>query len=619
MGIEIFNGSTWVSNNDPEIYNGSSFVNIQKGEVFNGSGWNTFYNRFDGTINTPTLTLSSNTVSAITVRVTLSTGSPYKTRVTVGMGLSAFYKPTTPAVGAIDQTQSFTGLTANTTYSFYALATYYDATTDEVVGTSETIFKDFATDAYALTVPTTPVNTSRGQNALNFEATSNANYSTNASTAYIQFELEAFDIFTGWYYVATENSSNLPSDDVGETKQVTFANLISGSTYRCRARTVYSTVDENSSWSAYSDNVTTKQPVAKSTGLMSGNNTTYLSSSFISATSSITDNPASNASDGNFTSVWISDPVSSTSSASESRTGLQAVRIFGGLEVTPGTEFSGSSAPTATLTGVTGLRFQSTRLHIFGTTNPKTVHIFFNRLIPYTSDFGNSVTLSGFTAYNIANGSYTISTATTVTLGGVTYWRIGFSINSATNTGTAASPTFVTAYMTGVTLSINKPNAVAPSSLQTNATSGNIKSITFSDTGTAFGLCDAVGGTLTRNYTAVTYKASGNETVYLSFRPNSVDYSTPRMTTSNHLRVKNGPGARTIAASINGTSLGSLAFTSEQTRDFSIPSQINTLYDAYLGGNYFTVTLTVPRLDSGFGWYAQIYETQISYTYTVIE
>lgn len=619
MGIEIFNGSTWVSNNDPEIYNGSSFVNIQKGEVYNGSGWNTFYNRFDGTINIPTLTLSSNTVSTITVRVTLPTGSPYKTRVTVGMGLSAFYKPATPAVGAIDQTQSFTGLTANTTYSFYALATYYDATTDEVVGTSETVFKDFSTDAYALTVPTTPTNTSRGQYALNFEATSNANYSTNVSTAYIQFELEAFDIFTGWYYVATEDSSNLPSDDVGGAKQVTFANLTSGLTYRCRARTVYSTVSENSSWSAYSDNVTTKQPVAKNTGLMSGNNTTYLSSSFISATSNITDNPASYASDGNFSSVWISDPVSSTSSASESRTSLQAIRIFGGAQITPGTEFSGSSASTATLTGVTGLRFASSRIWIFGTTNPKTVYIYFTPVIPYTSTFASSVSLSGFTTRGIANGTYTILSVDTPTISGQTYYRVRFSITGATNTGSSTSPTIHTGYMTGNSLSINKPNAVAPSSVQTSPISGNITSITFTDNGSAFGLCDAVGGTLTRNYTAVTYKTSGNETVYLSFRPNSVDYSTPRMTTSNHLRVKNGPGARTITASINGTSLGSLAFASEQTRDFSIPSQINTQYDAYLGGNYFTVTLTVPRVDSGFGWYAQVFETQISYTYTVIE
>lgn len=619
MGIEIFNGTTWVSSSDPEIYNGSTFVNIDKGEVYNGSNWNTFYQRFSGTANEPTLTLSSNTVNSITVRVTLPTGSPYKTRITVGTGLSAFNKPTTPAVGAIDATQSFTGLTPDTTYSFYAQATYYDSITDEVLGISNTVFRDFSTLAYVITTPTTPVNTSRGQNALNFQAESNANYSINASTAYIQFELEAFDIYYGWYYVATENSSNLLSNDTNQAKQVTFANLTSGFTYRCKARTIYPTINKNSNFSAYSSNTTTTQAVAKNTGLMPVTNTDYLFTGSVVASSQLSYDPASDASNGNFDDVWTSDPVASTYYTSEGRTSLEAVRVFGGLQVTPSTEFSGSSASEAALTGVTGLRFTSSRIYITGTTNPKTVYIYFLSAIPYTSSFAPSVSLSGYSTRGIPNGTYTITSALTVSLSGTTYYRIGFSISGATNTGTITNPTIHTGYMTGNTLSVNKTTQVAPNSVQTSPISGNITSITFADTGAAFGLCNAVNGTLTRYYTAVNYKTSGNETVYANFAPKSSTYSTPRITTSNILRVKNGPGARTISASINGTSLGSLSFSSEQIRDFSIPSQINTQYDAYLAGNYFTVTLTVPRVSTAFGWYSQIYEIQLSYTYTVIE
>jgi len=617
MGIEIFNGSTWVSNNDPEIFNGSSFVNIEKGEVYNGSGWNTFYQRFSGTVNTPTITLESRTLTSITVRVALPNGSPYKTQVLVYRDtnpLGAAYVPTTAAVGAISGTKTETGLSVNTSYTFSAYAIYYDASTNEQVSNSTTVSQTFSTLNYAITVPTTPVNTSRGQYALNFESTSNANYSTNVSTAYIEFQLEALDIFSGWYYVATKDSSNLSSNDLNESKQVTFGSLNSGITYRCKARTIYSTISQNSSWSAYSSNVTTLQTVVKNTGLMSSNNTTYLNSGFALSSSELSSNPASDGSNNNFSDNWISDPVSSTKTVSESRTVTSLTRVFGLLKASVSTAFSGGTANTAALSGVTALRYNGPRVYTFNFGASRFTWLYFLSDIPYKSTFSNLVTLGNFSSSLAINGSRLIG-GESIQSG---YFVRIFQIPGAGLTGSQSNPTITSGYLQGSSLSSNKSQQT-PHSVETDS-NGNIVAILFNDTGTTFPTAESVGGTLTRYYTTTTYKGSGNETLNVYFQPKSGTYSTPRMISgSNHLRVKNGSGARYIAASINGTSLGSLYFESDQTRDFTIPSQINLQYDAYLGANYFTASLTVPRVDSGFGWYASIYETQISYSYSALE
>lgn len=315
MAIEVWNGSGWNNVSDPEIYDGANYVNIQKGEIYNGSGWSTFYQRFSGTVNTPTITLNSRTANSIIVNVTLPTGSPYKTQVTVYRttnALGASNIPASPAVGAISGTKAETELSPNTSYTFSAYATYYDATTNELLQQSATVSETFSTLAYIITTPTTPSNSARTSSSLSFESTSNANYSTNNSAAYIEFEFYQLDAFSGWVYYTSINR-NLLNNDSSQTLTATITGLSMGTTFRCRARTVYSSISETSPWSAYSAAVATKQYVTKyipsSTTFAAGNNSTHFSDFASSGTSfKDTNRTYSDGSDGDTGTEWMSNP-----------------------------------------------------------------------------------------------------------------------------------------------------------------------------------------------------------------------------------------------------------------------------------------------------------------------
>jgi len=628
MTIQIKTGlgaNDWTTVTNPQIKTGpgaNDWSSVNKGEIKTGAGandWTTFYQRFSGATN-PTITSSSKTFTSVTVRV--QTSNPERKRVIVYRGtdlgtVQAFpLAENSPTSSSIDQTFTFSGLTDNTSYTFYCYTNFY-AEDGTFIESSETVSVTVTTSAYTITTPTTPTNTSRGQNALNFEATSNANYSTNVSTTYIEFELEALDIFSTWYYVASENSTNLTANDSDQDKQVTFANLTSGTTYRCRARTVYSTISKNSGWSAYSTNITTLKTVVKSTGFVSSNNTDHLSSGVIIASSEFTpDWPKSNASNNNFNDQWFSYPWASITDSSEARTVVNAARGFGVLVVTPTTAFTGGVADEAQLSGVTNVRYTSVRVWTRNTGFGRAVTLYFLSDVPFGA--GTTVTLSGFTSLNI-DGSRTISGVDTYSPEpGVIFYRKTFFLNTAVLTGNEANPTiYLNAYAQIGSFSTNKTKQ-APFSVTTNS-DGNITNIAFSDSGTVFPNARLVNGTLTRYYKTYTPKGAGSETLNVLFQPKSTYTNSRMISGSNHLRIKNGGQARTITASINGTSLGSLAFTADETKDFAIPSQITPLYDAYLGQSYFNVALSVPRIVTAYGYYATIYEVQISYSHNVLE
>jgi hypothetical protein len=628
MTIQIKTGAganDWSTVTNPQIKTGAGandWVNVNKGEIKTGTGandWTTFYQRFSGATN-PTITLSSKTFTSITVRV--QTSNPERKRVIVyrGNDLSTVQSfplaENSPTTSSIDQTFTFSGLTDNTSYTFYCYTNFY-AEDGTFIESSQTVSLTVSTLSYTITTPTAPSNTSRGQYALNFEATSNANYSTNASTAYIQFELEALDIFSGWYYVATENSTNLTSNDNDQSKQVTFANLTSGTTYRCRARTVYSTISKNSGWSQYSANITTLKTVVKTTGFVSSNNTTHLSSGVIIASSEFTpDYPASKSSNNNFDDQWLSYPWSSITDDSESRTVVNGARGFGVLVVTPTTAFTGGVADDAKLDGVTNVRYTGVRVWTRNTGFGRLVTLYFLSDVPF--GLNTTVTLSGFSNLNI-DGSRTITGVDQYSPEpGIIFYRKSFFLSTAVLTGSESNPTiFLSAYAQIGSFSTNKTKQ-KPYSVTTN-TDGNITNITFSDSGTDFPNARLVNGTLTRYYKTYTPKGSGSETLNVLFEPKDT-YTSPRMINgSNHLRVKNGSQARTITASINDISLGSLAFAADEIKDFPIPSQITPRYDAFLGKSYFNAALSVPRISTAFGYYATIYEVQLSYSYNVLE
>ena len=201
MTIQIKTGpgaDDWTTVTNPQIKTGpgaDDWTSVNKGEIKTGAGandWTTFYQRFSGATN-PTITSSSKTFTSVTVRV--QTSNPERKRVIVYRGtdlgtVQAFpLAENSPTSSSINQTFTFSGLTDNTSYTFYCYTNFY-AEDGTFIESSETVSVTVTTSAYTITTPTTPTNTSRGQNALNFEATSNANYSTNVSTTYIEFELE---------------------------------------------------------------------------------------------------------------------------------------------------------------------------------------------------------------------------------------------------------------------------------------------------------------------------------------------------------------------------------------------------------------------------------------------
>jgi len=642
MSIQVYTGSSWVNVSDPEVYDGSNFVNIQKGEVYDGSSWRTFYNRFSGTINAPTITLNSRTVSTIRVNVTLPTGSPYYTQVTVyrtDNALGASVIPSSPAVGAISGTKTETGLAVNTSYEFSAYAIYYDSG-GNILAISSTTTASFSTLNYAITTPTTPVLSTggRGFTSLTFQSTTNANYSTNGVSASITFELDELQGFS-WVNVQSKDVT-LSFDDTNQTKQVAFVSLTAGSVYRCRARTNYgSPVNQSSSWSSYSSDTQTNYYDEVNTNLIASNNTTYLDNGLVVVPSQYGSAWAgSRASDGNDGTEWLSALGTSTtqeSSSPGSRTVNYVIRGSSYAEYVPTSSFLGT--PTrATVTGLSyynvgsdtntsgsyyDLKYRTWDFVFFGTTRYtwfyKTTAT--GRPIPSANDtirvYGVSTALSNGTSTSSYKTWTVDGRVNQVLVGGVNHEVMTVITPSAGLVGTEANPiTDSDGYIRGMTFnggtSVTTLNITTYTSARSDSTTSILR---INDSRGSFSRMDTPGGTISYYY-SVGGGAPNDLTIYVSFDPNKLN---PRMKTTNKLRVKNGNQARSISAKINNTNLGSKSFTAGQAQEYSLSTEINTAYDAYLNAQGFLVELTVPQVyDANAGGYVgSIVEVQISYTY----
>lgn len=632
MPIEIFNGSSWVNVSDPEVYDGSNFVNIQKGEVYDGSSWRTFYNRFSGTVNTPTLTLSSRTISTITVQVTLPTGSPYKTQVTVYRttnALGASLIPSPAAVGAISGTKTETGLTHNTSYQFSAYASYYDSG-GNLLAQSATVTQNFSTLDYTITTPTTPQNSARATTSLSFTSFSNANYVANGSyytaTPYVEFQL----FQTSNNAFISIQTATLPLNDVLSQVSVTFSNLTSGVSYYCKARTYYySPVSQYSSFSLNSASTTTSVATPAYTTLMASNNTTYLDFGTVTASSEYNSTYiASRASDGNNSTEWISAAQGGTTEVGPYNVSISyIVRSSSQITYAPISNFLGtpsrartsgiSSYPIGSDTNIAGdfynLKYTTWNFTLLGTT---TRYTWFAKTGSVPPTAGDTIRVrSVSTALNL---DWVVDGKQTQVYGGSTHQVLSVLSPGKPLVGSTTNPiNSANGYMLGLTInggtSLTTLNRTTYQTVGAGTTNTLLK---FNDTQGAFSQIDTDGSI--DYYYSTSSSGAGNETLYVVFDPKESTYPSPRITTNNELSIRNGNQIRNISAKINGVSLGTLSFTAGQTRAFSIPQTINTQYDAFLNRNVFTVELTVPRISdvNAGGWVASIVETQISYTYT---
>ena len=626
MAIQIKTGSgpnDWATVS-PQIKTGSGpndWTNVNKGEIYTGSGWSTFYQRFSGTVNTPTITLSSRTVNSITVQVTLPTGSPYKTQVTVyrtSNALGASNIPASPAIGSISGFKTETGLSANTSYSFSAYALYYDPTTNEVLQQSATVTETFSTLAYVITTPTTPVNSFRSTSSLSFQSTSNANYSTNASAAYIEFEFYQLDIFLGWQYYTTLNR-NLTNNDSDQTLTATITSLSMGSTFRCRARTVYSSINETSPWSSYSTAATTQQYVTSyipsSSTFAAANNSTHFSNYATSGSSFKDANKVySNGSDGDTGTEWMSNPyTTSTVNTNETRTinRLSATTGFGGVVFYTTSAAHNLTNGTYSYSGVTISSLIYSIVFIESTTG----FVFVTLPSSAPGALSGTFTVNGCSDSRF-NTSYTIDTYTTLGDGNK---RIRAVRPSSIPSGLVPSSPKGSALMSGAA------NGVSIGLLG----GGALESPIYTDNNTTFRRFDAHATDIsdTAASGSVTYTVSSqqqvpktspnDEILRLAFQPNLPSGATNVQLEAIQTRC-GGVASPRIVIEVNGgvaTRTLSSGLSANTADIWTVPSGIQPNTTNLGVSNCWYIALIVRSGTSGSLLYSTISEVQIRYSY----
>jgi len=628
MSIEVYNGSTWVNVSDPEVYDGSSWQNVQKGEVYDGSSWRTFFTRFSGTINNPTITLSSATINSITVQVGLQSGSPYKTQITVYRTtnvLGASFVPATAAVGVISGTKTETGLSPNNSYQFSAYATYYDASTNEQVGQSATVTATFSTLAYIITTPTTPTNSARTTSSLSFQSTSNPEYTRNGSAAYIEFEFYQLDIFSGWVYYTSINR-NLTANDIDQTLTATITGLNSGDTFRCRARTVYSGISQTSAWSAYSSSVQTKyyetQYKPSSTGHAAANETTYFSAYGASGTSFKDANSGyAKGSDNDTATHWYSNAYTTQSVPSnETRTINRFSRdsSFGVAEYrTSASHNLPLNTNTLNYSSVTMSNLIYSNIALY----TDSLYIVIEIDINAPSAFGGTVTINGASGTNASyfNGSWTINQVGTANGNR----RIRISRPSSVPSGIGPTGSKGSSIFSGTVNGSNISSLGGGPGESAIYTSSSTTLFTrFETTGGQINQTAASGSVTYTVYTTQQVAKSGtnDETLRLAFQPDLPAGATNAQLES--IQTRCGPVASPrIVIEVNGTAATrtlSSGLAANATDTWAVPSGIAPNTTNLGVSNCWYLALTVRSGTSGSLLYSTITEVKIRYSYQIL-
>lgn len=626
MGIEVrTSSSAWTQYYDPEIFTGTGpnngWQNILFGEIYTGTGpnngWDYFYVRIN--IVDPVITLSSRTQTSITINVTHSNPDADTVRVyvyRVGDEANGQYLPNSSGTtGTISGTFTSSGLTLGTNYTFRAYAEYLDGSGNVMV-TSGVTSQTIQTQTYNLYTPSIPSLGTRGYNVsggtysgtLEFTSSSNPLYSQNQSASYIQFELT-----NGFGTTYTLNSSALSNSDSLQSSSVTFTGLGLGTQWICRARTVYTTISQQSDWSAYSAAATTvnwtRQYVPSQTGWTHFGNSSAYTGYTTSGTSTKSGSSTSYVSSGT-NDEWISDPYTTTTgTTTESRSLNTIAAAFGFVEHQVSGTHNITSGSTGTTT-VSSITYNGTG-KCFTDTTYIVIQVDASQSAPAGAATIFSSGISGVdgVSRNIA------STSVSGGVRDVRFLRSGTGV-AANQIGNAGRL---------VMFSGGKVGGVFVSDLGGTSTLTVVNSSTFTrpepsqpSTGISTTTC-----TGTVNYpvtsTIQVPKGAGSETVTLWARPTGLPADYRDVQLEHMYYTHGGLGPSTVTVIVNGNSVTSRSVSADASFT-SVTPQVAPNYTSIggTGGNGWFVTIAVTRVNNGGLYYSTVDEARFRYSYEVL-
>lgn len=626
MGIEVRGNSGWNPYYDPEVYTATGWKDILFGEIYTGTGpiggWSYFYVRIN--VVNPVISFVSRTQTSITVNVSHSNPDSDRVRVYIyrvgagGVPVNGQYVPNSSGTtGTINQNYTQSGLQLGTNYTFGAYAEYLDANGNIMI-TSDVVQQTYATSTFDLYTPSTPSLTNRGYNesggvytgTLTFQSSSNPLFSTNGSTAYIQFQLT-----DGFSTTLTLNSANLSNNDSLQSRSVTFTGLNLGSQWLCRARTIYTTISEQSDWSAYSAVATTvnweRIYVPSQTTWVSMQGSGF--SSFVAtASSSKSGGAPANASDGSTSNQWASDPNEITQTITQqSRNITTSLYTFGTIRHDVSGTHNIANPSTSGSTAINSLTFA-----LAGKCFTNTSYIVFEISDAYSILRGNG-TINGSGLSGVDGVSRTILTTQPVT-GGVRQILFarptGVAVDQISSSGTLFFGSSST--INGVSISslggsgtlfyvdsntFDRAEPSNPGEMPTTTTSGTVTYDVVSNTSTP--------------------KGPGLETLTLFAAPSGM--SSPRRNVRlESVYYKHG----TITSSdVDIRVNGNLIASGSRSADSILLSPVagsniapNYTSSGLSGGNGWYLQLNVQRGVSGSSYVSTVSEVQLRYSYEVL-
>jgi len=581
-------------------------------------------------INTvaPTLSLDSRSTSAITLNVTHPGASgAYNVRVAVyrvGNEIGTEYKPSTSGTtSSITSTFTQTGLAQNTSYTFRAYAEYRDISTLDLLATSSTTQLVQATSNYNLWTASNPTGStgyeeisSTYYGTLTLTSTANPQYSINGSTSRIIFEITNFGI--GTY---TADSIALTNNDTLQSRSVTFSKnnntggigLPLGTTWICRARVYYPTIDEFGPWSGYSTftlpNWTLKTIPSNSTWAHMRNNSTYFDGFSSFATSIKSANESSlYASDGDSSTQWISDPYELQQQQTNQNRSINTISTgFGVAQYT-------TSSSHNIVTGVNGTVDISSITYYGSKTYTDATFIVIEISTTGQPAPGGSATIFGSGIPGVDGVSRSIqNTSVSGTTRSVRFLRGSATANQIGNSGRLVM--FSGGTVGGVTV-----GSLGGSGQLTRVDSSTFYRTETSQPSPALGQSECTGD-VTYPVTELVQvpKGSGSEILTLWASPN-LPAGAVRNARLLNIYYQQGPfstPARSI--SVNGvvTTVGSVSANATTTTSTSAIAPDRSSSNGSGDGWYITVNQD-RSLNSGL-YYASVKEVQLRYSYEVIE
>lgn len=627
MGIEVrTSSSAWTQYYDPEVFTSSGWQKILFGEIFTGTGpnngWDYFYIRIN--IVNPVISLVSRTQTSITVNVTHSNPDSDLVRVyiyRVGNEANGVYYPNVSGTtGTINSNFTQSGLTLGTNYTFIAYAEYLDGS-GNVIATSGITSQTYQTQTYNLYTPSVPTLTARNyqesggvySGTLQFTASSNPLYSQNSSVAYIQFQLT-----NGFGTTYTLNSSNLINNDSLQSRSVTFTGLGLGTQWICRARTVYTTISQQSDWSDYSEAATTvnwtRQYVPSQTNWTHLGNTSAYTGYTTSGTSTKSGSSTNNASSGT-EAEWLSDPYTTTTAPVDESRNITSIAAFGTPNAVIEHDVSGThnitngSNGSTTVNTITyecaGAVFTNASFIIFEMTaagaSPGGNATIFNSGLTGVDGVTRSIASINFTAGirqvrfnrgNVAEGQISatgiLRLNSTSTVGGVTVNSLG---------GTSQLTVVDNNTFTRI-----DPSAPAGGILKTTAS-----------------------GTVTYQVQGTTQvpKGAGSETITLWAKPTGLPSDSRSVRLESMRYTHGGVGTSTVTAIVNGESITSRSVSADANFTSTTPLVApNYTSLGGTGGDGWYVSVAVTRVATGAApnllYYSAVDEVQFRYSYEVL-